>query len=169
MFQSDPETERVFNQSNERLMFIVEKALEFSGTIYQEPTRMNQAIGALGLRHIMFGAKPENFQLFCQMMEEELNSRQVDPVVVAGVIWSLKVIACIMARTVEEGSTPILVAALANKPKKLKEVLQQQPRGTRSKAMLSAQRCAPDPTAKKGKGVVVETGLADSAAEAAKE
>jgi hypothetical protein len=155
MFVIDPDSERIFNQSNERLMFIVEKALEFSGTIYQEPTRMNQDIGALGLRHIMFGAKPENFQLFCQVMEAELTSRQVDKLVVAGIIWSLKVIACIMARTVEEGSTPILEAALANSPKKLKQLLNQQPRGTRSKAVISAHHCATDPTSKKGDGVVV--------------
>jgi len=44
----------------------------------------------------------------------------------------------IMARTVEEGSTPLLVAALDNNVKKLKGELQKQPRGKRGESILQA-------------------------------
>mmetsp|Transcript_57801 Transcript_57801/g.161305 ORF Transcript_57801/g.161305 Transcript_57801/m.161305 type:complete len:384 (-) Transcript_57801:147-1298(-) len=136
MFAIDPEAENVFRQSNERLIFIVQKAFEFSARIFKEPTRMNDDLRALGLRHIMFGAKPKNFATFVQCVEQELIARNVDEVAVAGTKWSMQVVACIMARTVEEGSTPLLMAALSNKPKELKKVLAQTPRGKRAQSML---------------------------------
>jgi len=140
MFAADPQTESFFKQSNERLIFIVEKALEFSAKIYAAPTQVDTEIRALGLRHIMFGAQPKNFSLFVKMMEEELKDRKVEDTTIDGIIWTLTIIACIMSRTVEEGSTPILMAALSNNPKQLKKVLGQQPRGNRSQSMLSAQQ-----------------------------
>jgi len=138
MFSIDPEAERVFKQSNERLMFIVEKAFEFSAKIYQNPSETREYIQGLGLRHIMFGAKPKNFQIFVGCMKDELTERGIDEIVINGVDWSVSVIASTMARTVEQGSTPILMAALSNNAKELKKCLASQPRGNRAKAMLNA-------------------------------
>merc|ERR1711953_1495369 len=138
MFQKDPEAERVFKQSNERLIFIVEKAFENAAKIYQNPSETREYIQGLGLRHIMFGAKPSNFVMFVGCMKEELMDRGVEQIAVDGIDWSINVIATIMARTVEQGSTPILMAALSNNAKELKKCLASQPRGCRAKAMLNA-------------------------------
>jgi hemoglobin-like flavoprotein len=138
MFLIDPEAERVFKQSNERLIFIVEKAFEFSAKIYQNPSETREYIQGLGLRHIMFGAKPKNFEMFVNCMRDELTERGIDEVVISGVHWSVSIIASTMARTVEQGSTPILMAALSNNAKELKKSLASQPRGSRAKAMLNA-------------------------------
>merc|ERR1711953_1037950 len=138
MFQKDPDAERVFKQSNERLIFIVEKAFENTARIYQSPSETRQYIQGLGLRHIMFGAKPHNFAMFVGCMKEELTDRGVDETVIEGIHWSMAVIASTMARTVEQGSTPILMAALSNNAKELKKCLASQPRGCRAKAMLNA-------------------------------
>merc|ERR1711953_336006 len=138
MFAKDPEAERVFKQSNERLIFIVEKAFENTARIYQSPSETRQYIQGLGLRHIMFGAKPHNFAMFVGCMKEELTDRGVDETVINGIDWSLSVIASTMARTVEQGSTPILMAALSNNAKELKKCLAAQPRGNRAKSMLNA-------------------------------
>merc|ERR1712084_217640 len=49
MFAKDPEAERVFKQSNERLIFIVEKAFENAAKIYQNPSECREYIQGLGL------------------------------------------------------------------------------------------------------------------------
>merc|ERR1712187_378957 len=81
---------------------------------------------------------PHNFVMFVGCMKEELADRGVDETVIEGINWSIAVIASTMARTVEQGSTPILMAALSNNAKELKKCLASQPRGNRAKAMLNA-------------------------------
>merc|ERR1711972_843760 len=101
------------------------------------------------------------------MGKEELTERGADETVIEGVNWSINVIASIMARTVEQGSTPILMAALNNNVKELKKCLASQPRGSRAKAMLNANQVGNETTTNStGKGGYVANDAASDAASA---
>lgn len=97
-------------------------------------------------------------------MKEELTERGAEETVIEGVNWSINVIASIMARTVEQGSTPILMAALNNNVKQLKKCLASQPRGSRAKAMLNANQVGNESTNATGSGGY---GANDAASDAA--
>jgi len=139
MFVKEPAVENVFKQSNERLKWIAIQAMLYSAAIYRDPTSMNVQMQQLGLKHIMFRVNPAYFALFVECIDEELKERvECDENTINGINWSLTVIACILARTVEAGSTPLLIAALNNNVKALKYELSIQQRGKRGMAMLSA-------------------------------
>jgi len=138
MFAKEPKVEDVFKQSNERLKWIAVQAMLYSSAIYADPTAMNIQMQALALKHIMFKVNPAYFALFVECIDEEVRSRCDDPMVVDGMNWSLTIIACILARGVEAGSTPLLMAALKNNVKQLKGEMAAIPRGQRGMAMLSA-------------------------------
>jgi hemoglobin-like flavoprotein len=138
MFEKEPAVENVFKQSNERLKWIAIQAMLYSAAIYRDPTSMNIQMQQLGLKHIMFRVNPAYFALFVQCIDEELKERCDDENTINGINWSLTVIACILARTVESGSTPLLLAALNNDVKGLKYELSIQQRGKRGMSMLQA-------------------------------
>jgi hemoglobin-like flavoprotein len=138
MFEKEPAVENVFKQSNERLKWIAVQAMVYSAQIYGNPTEMNSQMQALGLKHIMFRVNPRYFALFVSCIDDEIRSMGVDENVANGINWSLTVIACILARSVEAGSTPLLMAALSNNVKALKEELAGTARGKRGMSMLSA-------------------------------
>jgi hemoglobin-like flavoprotein len=138
MFEKEPTVENVFKQSNERLKWIAIQAMIYSAQIYANPTEMNNQMQALGLKHIMFRVNPRYFALFVACIDEEIRSMGVDENICNGMNWSLTVIACILARSVEAGSTPLLMAALSNNVKALKAELAGTARGKRGMSMLSA-------------------------------
>jgi hemoglobin-like flavoprotein len=138
MFVKEPSVENVFKQSNERLKWIAVQAMVYSAQIYANPTEMNSQMQALGLKHIMFRVNPRYFALFVACIDEEVREMGVDENVANGMNWSLTVIACILARSVEAGSTPLLMAALSNNVKALKAELAGTERGKRGMSMLSA-------------------------------
>jgi len=138
MFQIDSKAEGFFKQSNQRLIFIGVSAMQFTVKIYAEPTDMHTKMIDLGLKHIMNKVEPKYFPMFIECMTEELKTRTDDENVIKGVNWGLMVIGSIMARTVEEGSTPLLMAALANNVRQLKGELAKQPRGKRGESILQA-------------------------------
>jgi len=138
MFAKEPKVEDVFKQSNERLKWIAVQAMLYSAKIYGNPTEMNAQMQALSLKHIMFKVNPAYFALFVECIDEEIKERCDDPNVTNGMNWSLTIIACILARGVESGSTPLLMAALNNNVKGLKGEMAKLPRGKRGMAMLSA-------------------------------
>jgi len=138
MFVKEPSVENVFKQSNERLKWIAVQAMVYSAQIYANPTEMNSQMQALGLKHIMFRVNPRYFALFVACIDEEIREMGVDETVANGMNWSLTVIACILARSVEAGSTPLLMAALSNNVTALKAELAGTARGKRGMSMLSA-------------------------------
>jgi len=138
MFVKEPSVENVFKQSNERLKWIAVQAMVYSAQIYGNPTEMNNQMQALGLKHIMFRVNPRYFALFVACIDEEIREMGVDETVANGMNWSLTVIACILARSVEAGSTPLLMAALSNNVTALKAELAGTARGKRGMSMLSA-------------------------------
>eukprot|EP00927_Polykrikos_kofoidii_P056761 TRINITY_DN5083_c0_g2_i1.p1 TRINITY_DN5083_c0_g2~~TRINITY_DN5083_c0_g2_i1.p1 ORF type:complete len:393 (+),score=103.36 TRINITY_DN5083_c0_g2_i1:78-1256(+) len=138
VFEADPKAENFFRQSNARLVFIARKALEFTMQMYAEPSQVRDQVTALGLKHIMYMVQPHMFSLFVQSADQEVRLRTDDEATREGVVWSLTAVACIMARTVEEGSNPLLTAALSNNVKALKAELAKQPRAKRAQALLHA-------------------------------
>jgi len=138
LFKKNDQVEILFKQSNERLKFIAEQALLYCQKIYKDPAGVNTEIQELGTKHIMWRVKPTYFQAFVQCLDEEIRELTDDVNVINGINWSLTVVATIMARTVENGSTPLLMAALSNDVKGLKAVLAEIPRGVRGRAMLYA-------------------------------
>lgn len=141
MFQRLPHAENFFRQSNQRLIYIVEQGLDLSAQFYQEPSEMVNRVTALGLRHIMWSVPPEYFEVYVECFLEELSSRcqtEADTEAVDGVGWSLCIIAAIMARTIQEGSTPVLRAVVNNDVKALKRELNAAPRGERARMQLYA-------------------------------
>jgi len=138
MFAKEPSAENVFKQSNERLKWIAVQALNSAVNIYANPTAVNTQMQALGLKHIMFRVKPHLFALFVACIDEELREMGTDKNVADGINWSLTVVACILARAVADGSTPILIAALTNDVKTLKAELAGTARKERGFLCLNA-------------------------------
>eukprot|EP00929_Paragymnodinium_shiwhaense_P074253 TRINITY_DN3798_c0_g1_i1.p1 TRINITY_DN3798_c0_g1~~TRINITY_DN3798_c0_g1_i1.p1 ORF type:complete len:416 (+),score=128.91 TRINITY_DN3798_c0_g1_i1:84-1250(+) len=138
MFAIDPKAENFFKQSNERLIFIAVSALQFTVKMFEQPTSMHVQMVDLGLKHIMHKVEPKYFPIFIECLTEEIKLRTDDENVVKGVNWGLTVIGSILGRTVEAGSTQLLVAALNNNVPALKAELQKQPRGKRGMAVLQA-------------------------------
>jgi hemoglobin-like flavoprotein len=138
MFVKEPKVENVFKQSNERLKWIAVQAMLYAVKIYQDPSSMNVQMQQLGLKHIMFRVDPAYFALFVTCIDEEMKERCDDENICNGLNWALTVIACILARAVEAGSTPLLMCALNNDVKGLKTELDKQGRGNRARALLGA-------------------------------
>mmetsp|Transcript_96384 Transcript_96384/g.171323 ORF Transcript_96384/g.171323 Transcript_96384/m.171323 type:complete len:571 (+) Transcript_96384:19-1731(+) len=138
LFQEHPRAENYFKQSNARLAFIVEKGLEMSVKIFQDPVRMVDEVTSLGLRHIMFQASAKFFQPFVTAVMAEVQVACRDELGIEGLNWALCVIGSIMVRTLEQGSTPILKAVVRSDTKELKRALSKTPRGDRTKAILGS-------------------------------
>jgi len=140
LFEIDAKAESFFKQSNERLIFIAVSAMQFTVKIFDEPSSMHTQMIELGQKHIMNRVDPKYFPMFIDCLTEEIKTRTDDENIIQGVRWGVSVIGSIMARTVEEGSTPLLMAALDNNVKQLKKELNKFPRGKRAEAILGAMQ-----------------------------
>jgi len=139
LFKEIPEAELRLKQSMQRFVFIAKSALEFSTSLFDEPTRIKQQLTQLGLRHILFQVDPAWFPVFADhMAKDALERSNFDNSVSEAVRWSITIMGSLMARTVTVASTPILVAAVKNDIKGLQKALAEQPRGTRAHAVLHA-------------------------------
>merc|ERR1711972_467037 len=136
LFKQSPESEGFFNQSNDRLCFIVGKAFKYGADIYSEPDKIASEVQALGIRHIMFQIATEYFKPFVKVMLSVAADQNNDPVLLQGLAWSLETVAAIMVHTIDSNSNPLLTAVLNNKPKQIKKVLGEVPRGKRQGAAL---------------------------------
>lgn len=90
------------------------------------------------LKHILHQVDVKLFLVFVNLMEEEVRRHSKDEATTAAVVWSLSVIASLMARTVKVSSNPVLTAAVKNDVKGLKKALGQIGRKDRTNAVLSA-------------------------------
>lgn len=136
LFEKIPATETYFKQNNERLRFIVTKAIEMSTELYRDPKRLIIEIQDLGLRHIMYNVATEFFEPFILCMLEELEVASKDEVALEGFAWALTQIASTMVRVIDEGATPLIRAVLANKPKQVRKALAGYSREERAAAQL---------------------------------
>jgi hemoglobin-like flavoprotein len=136
LFKQAPKAEGFFNQSNDRLCFIVGRAFKYGADIYQEPEKIATDVQALGMRHIMFQIATEYFKPFVEVVLSVVADHNNDPVLLQGLAWSLETVAAIMVHTIDTNSNPLLSAVLNNKPKQVRKVLGEVPRGKRQGAAL---------------------------------
>jgi hemoglobin-like flavoprotein len=136
LFKAAPESEGFFNQSNDRLCFIVFKAIKFGADVYQETETIAADIKSLGIRHIMFQLDTKYFTPFVQVVISVIKDMNDDPLLLEGIAWSMETVAAIMVHTIDTNSNPLISAVLDNKPKQAKKVLGAVPRGKRQGAAL---------------------------------
>mmetsp|Transcript_39475 Transcript_39475/g.113495 ORF Transcript_39475/g.113495 Transcript_39475/m.113495 type:complete len:516 (+) Transcript_39475:47-1594(+) len=134
LFEEIPDTENYFKSSNERLIMIVSKSLQMAADLYQDPAATIDNVHSLALRHIMMSAPPQYSEPLVRCIVTEVARRTQDPTAVAGVAWALAQIAATMARAVDEGSTPLIQAVIANDPKKVRKALGEYARKDRAQA-----------------------------------
>merc|ERR1712224_649504 len=136
LFDKQPKAEDHFNTSNSRLSVLAMNVLDLCAEMYQDPTRTEQIVTSLGLRHIMYNISLEYFEPFVVAFVEELAGFVKDPLALAGVEWVLTQIAAIMINTVKEGSNPLLRAVINNSPKQVRAALAPVAKKDRAGACL---------------------------------
>jgi hypothetical protein len=138
LFKELPEAEMRLKQSMQRFVFISKTALEYSVSLFDDPTRMQQTLKQLGLRHILFQVDPVWFMTFVNQMCSNALARSGSQSVYDGLKWALSVMTSLMGRTALLAATPILKAAVTDDVKGLQKALREAPRSTRAQAMLHA-------------------------------
>merc|ERR1712216_15379 len=139
LFDEQPAAENLFKQSNEKLCQIALKGMEFVGRIFDEPKAVVNEVTSLGLRHIMWQVDAKWFIPYVEVYTRTVSEYCDGEVAVEGFSWALSIIACIMSRTIVDGNTPILQAAVTNNVKAMKKALGDRPRGTRNLDCLATQ------------------------------
>jgi hypothetical protein len=136
VFKEIPEAEMRLRQSIARFVFIARSALEFAVALFDDPVRTKVELTRLGTRHIMFQVESAWFQTFVEQLAKDAHTRSGSGDVEEAVRWAVAVEASLLARTLEQASTPILKAACSNDIKALKKALAAQPRGERANCLL---------------------------------
>jgi len=138
-FMAAPAGQDYFKQSNTRLHFIAQRILEMTLDLYQNPIKMVDDISALGLRHVGYGIPTELFGPFVTVCIEVLATMNCDETALEAFRWSLGLIAKILVRTINEGSTFVMMAVNANSTRQLKKAISSAPRGRRAQWLLHVQ------------------------------
>jgi len=137
LFVLNPKTESLFKQNNERLAFIVRRAMEFSLQIFSSPAETVTELIALGLKHIMWQIPTEYFEPFLvcclQEVQDKCGSDNLE-----AFAWALEIVASTLVLTIKDGSNPILTAVLNNNPKAVRRELGNLPRVQRPCAVVGA-------------------------------
>jgi len=136
LFAKQPNAEYHFNTSNARLSILATNVLQICVEMYKDPTRTEQTVISLGLRHIMYDIAAEYFEPFTEAIVAELRTWMKDPIAPAGVGWVLTQISGIMLYTLEEGSNPLLRAVIKNSPAQVKKALAPLARQDRANACI---------------------------------
>lgn len=138
-FELAPAGQEFFKQSNTRLHFISARVMEMTMEIYNDPVNMVEDISALGLRHVGYAIPTDLVGPFVTACIEILGSVTEDAVALEAYRWSLSVIARILVRTIQEGSTIVMKAINENSTKQLRKAVAIAPRGERAQWMLLIQ------------------------------
>eukprot|EP00927_Polykrikos_kofoidii_P017182 TRINITY_DN177_c0_g1_i8.p1 TRINITY_DN177_c0_g1~~TRINITY_DN177_c0_g1_i8.p1 ORF type:complete len:1126 (+),score=205.84 TRINITY_DN177_c0_g1_i8:74-3379(+) len=138
-FAAVPAGQDVFKQSNAYLHLVSTKVLNMALNIFKDPVKMVDDISAVGLRHVGYGVVPELVPPFASSTVEVVNGYTQDPVCLEGFGWSMGLMAKCIARTINEGSTIVMKAIIANSKKGVQKALSSAPRGVRSKWQLLIQ------------------------------
>lgn len=128
-----------FKQSDSRLHYIAQQALNMTLDMYREPTRMADELSALGLRHVGYAIPTELFGPFVTACIEVMDGVCKDKVAVEAFRWSLALISNLLVRTITEGSTIVMKAINTNSVKQLQRAISCAPRGQRAQWMLIVQ------------------------------
>merc|ERR1719449_45355 len=138
-FAAAPAGQDFFKQSNTYLHFIADRIIEMTLELYQNPVKMVDDVSALGLRHVGYAIPTEFFGPFVSACVEVVQSVTSDMDAVESFRWSLGLIAKMLVRTIQEGSTIVMKAINTNNAKQLKKAIGCAPRGERSDWMLTIQ------------------------------
>eukprot|EP00931_Biecheleriopsis_adriatica_P078657 TRINITY_DN5208_c0_g1_i1.p1 TRINITY_DN5208_c0_g1~~TRINITY_DN5208_c0_g1_i1.p1 ORF type:complete len:1104 (+),score=248.48 TRINITY_DN5208_c0_g1_i1:34-3345(+) len=136
-FALAPAGQDFFKQSTTRLYWIADKVVEQTMEMYREPKKMKDVLSATGLRHVGYGVLTEFFAPYVSGAVEVVRSMTSDEFAEDGFRWSLSLIARILVRTINEGSTIVMKAVNANAGKALRKAVSIAPRGKRSLWMLN--------------------------------
>lgn len=135
-FAVAPAGQDFFKQSNTYLHFIAEKIIQMTLELYRDPTKMVDDISALGLRHVGYGIPTELFGPFCTACIEVVMTLTSDATTVESFRYSLGLVANILCRTINEGSTIVMTSINANSQRLFRKAISCAPRGERSNWML---------------------------------
>jgi len=138
-FAAAPAGQDFFKQSNTYLHFIADRIIEMTLEIYQNPVKMVDDVSALGLRHVGYAIPTEFFGPFVSACVEVIQSATTDVDCVESFRWSLGLIAKMLVRTIQEGSTIVMKAINSNNAKALRKAIGCAPRGERADWQLMIQ------------------------------
>jgi len=136
---ANPAGQTFFKQSDQRLHFIAESIIRMTSECFSDPWNMTDNISALGLRHVAYGIPTELFGPFTHCCVTEMQRRCQDEDALDAFRWALSLIAKMLVRTIEEGSTIVMKAINSNSVKSLRKSMQCAPRGLRHKWLLAVQ------------------------------
>merc|ERR1719267_473801 len=138
-FAAAPAGQDFFKQSNTYLHFIADRIIEMTLELYQNPVKMVDDVSALGLRHVGYAIPTEFFGPFVSACVEVVMTVTTDLDCVESFRWSLGLIAKMLVRTIQEGSTIVMKAINTNSAKQLRKAISCAPRGERADWMLTIQ------------------------------
>merc|ERR1719407_319721 len=138
-FAAAPAGQDFFKQSNTYLHFMADRVIEMTLELYQNPVKMVDDVSALGLRHVGYAIPTEFFGPFVSACVEVLMTITSDEKTIESFRWSLGLIAKMLVRTIQEGSTIVMKAINSNSTKMLKKAIGCAPRGERSAWLLIVQ------------------------------
>ncbi|CAK0807291.1 unnamed protein product [Prorocentrum cordatum] len=138
-FQTTPQGQEYFKQSDTRLHFIADRIMQMSMELYQDPVKMVDELSGLGLRHVGYAIPPELMNPFVCAFMDELSLKTSDETAIEAARWSLNLICKMLVRTINEGSTLVMKAINANSVKQLRKAISVATRRGRSQSMLNIQ------------------------------
>ena len=155
-FQYAPAGQDHFKQSNTFLHYIAERVIDITVDIFRVPLKMVDDLSAIGLRHVGYGVPTYLFNPFVtaclesvrnaliasaspRKSKEEAEKHTDESEAVEALRWSLALVAKVIVRTIEEGSTAVMKAINMNSPLELRKAASQAPRGERATWMLCIQ------------------------------
>eukprot|EP00435_Cladocopium_sp_Y103_P062636 s587_g24.t1 len=102
--------------------------------------QMTELISALGLRHVGYGIPTELVGPFANCFVEVLRENAPgEDAALEGFEWSIKLVAKILIRVIQEGSTIVMKAINANSALQLRKAIALAPRGERAQWLLCIQ------------------------------
>lgn len=136
-FETAPAGMEYFKQSTTRLLFVADGVFAMTLEMYREPDTLVNKLSALGLRHVGYGIPPELCgPLVCSYVNA-LRKIRADKEALEAFEWSLSLIARILARVINDGSTLVMRAINANSGKQLSKAVGFAPRSERAEWVLS--------------------------------
>ncbi|CAE8584974.1 unnamed protein product, partial [Polarella glacialis] len=132
-----PTGQDFFKQSTTRLYWIADKVVEMTMDMYKDPRKSVELISAVGLRHVGYGVPSELFAPYVTGAVEVVRSMTTDDKAEDAFRWSISLIARMLVRTIDEGSTVVMRAINTNSAKQLHKAVACAPRGKRAMWMLN--------------------------------
>ncbi|CAE8684015.1 unnamed protein product [Polarella glacialis] len=105
-----PAGQDFFKQSTTRLYWLADRVVEMTIEMYRDPRKSVEQISTVGLRHVGYGVPTEFFAPYVTGAVEVVRSMTSDETAEDAFRWSLSLIARMLVRTINEGSTAVACA-----------------------------------------------------------